>query len=214
MASISALWVEGKDDQHVVLSLLEHHQVPEVFKVIDRKGVENLLDALRVQLAQGSDVARIGIVVDADMDVEARWAAIRNVLLRSGYQTIPEHPEPGGTILREAERPVFGAWLMPENTAPGMLEDFTAALVPQGDFLWRHAGEVIDGIPAEHRRFTDGHRAKAHMRTWLAWQEDPGAPMGLAITKRYLNADAPQARRFIDWLTRLMVDQEQGAESA
>jgi hypothetical protein len=214
MASSSVLWVEGKDDQHVVLSLLEHHQVPEVFKVIDRKGIENLLDALRVQLTQGSDVARIGIVVDADADVEARWAAIRNVLARSGYQTIPERPEADGIVLREAERPVFGAWLMPENTTPGMLEDFAAALVPEGDFLWTHAGEVIDGIPAEHRRFAEGHRAKARMRTWLAWQEDPGAPMGLAITKRYLDADAPRARRFIDWLTRLMVDAEQAAEPA
>jgi head-tail adaptor len=213
MASSSVLWVEGKDDQHVVLSLLEHHQVPEVFKVIDRKGIENLLDALRVQLTQGSDVARIGIVVDADADVEARWAAIRNVLVRSGYHKVPERPEVGGTVLRETERPIFGAWLMPENTAPGMLEDFAAALVPEGDFLWAHAGEVIDGIPSKHRRFAEGHRAKAHIRTWLAWQEDPGAPMGLAITKRYLDADAPQARRFIDWLTRLMVDQEQEAEA-
>lgn len=202
------LWVEGKDDSAVVQSLCNQHDVPETFRVVDKEGIENLLDGLPIQL-RSPGLERFGVVLDADADVQARWTSIRNMLLAEGYEAVPAEPSPTGTMLSAPDLPLFGAWLMPENTEPGMLEDFAAALVPEGDFLWTHAGEVIDGIPAEHRRFTDGHRAKAHIRTWLAWQEDPGAPMGLAITKRYLDAGAPQAQRFIVWLRKLMVDPQQ-----
>lgn len=206
MAEQSVLWVEGKDDQHVVWSLLEHHRVPQVFRVRDLQGIASLLEALPVQLAKGSAVSRVGIVVDADTDVSARWDAIRGILARSGYRELPQHPSPEGTIVHQDERPTFGAWLMPGNATPGMLEDFAAALVPAGDFLWTHAADVLNGIPDEHRRFAAAHSPKAHVRTWLAWQEDPGAPIGLAITKRYLDAEAPSAQRFVAWIRRLFLD--------
>jgi hypothetical protein len=49
------------------------------------------------------------------------------------------------------------------------------------------------------RKFALGHFAKAHIHTWLAWQSDPGTPMGLALTKKYLDAGslgtAPFLRR-------------------
>ncbi|HST61263.1 MAG TPA: DUF3226 domain-containing protein, partial [Longimicrobium sp.] len=56
------------------------------------------------------------------------------------------------------------------------------------------------------RRFSPVHRSKALIHTWLAWQEQPGSPMGQAIGKRDLDAQAPQAQRFVAWLQRLMVD--------
>lgn len=40
------LLVEGKDDEHVFYHLLQHHQIPERFKIINKEGVENLLDTL------------------------------------------------------------------------------------------------------------------------------------------------------------------------
>ena len=94
---------------------------------------------------------------------------------------------------------------MPDNGSAGYLEDFAGALVPADDPLWLRAGGVLDAIPREDRRFTTVHRSKAHIHTWLAWQEDPGSPMGQAITKRDLNASAPLAERVIAWLQRLMV---------
>jgi hypothetical protein len=41
------------------------------------------------------------------------------------------------------------------------------------------------------------------IHSWLAVQETPGTPMGLAITKRYLNTDDENCQVFIDWLKRL-----------
>jgi hypothetical protein len=45
----------------------------------------------------------------------------------------------------------------------------------------------------------------AHIHTWLAWQADPGTPMGLAITKKYLDANAPSAANFLRWVDRLLL---------
>ncbi|HEX2205710.1 MAG TPA: DUF3226 domain-containing protein [Longimicrobium sp.] len=200
------LWVEGKDDSAVVQSLCEKHQIPEVFHVVDKEGLRVLLRGLSVEL-RARGVERFGIVVDANGDVAARWASIRETLQDQGYADVPENPDPNGVVLAaHGTYPRFGAWLMPDNTNPGMLEDFAAALVPPGDDLWAYAAEVIDGIAEERRRFGANERSKAHIHTWLAWQKGPGSPMGQAIGKGDLDGRAPHAERFMAWLRRLMID--------
>ena len=92
---------------------------------------------------------------------------------------------------------------MPNNTSPGMLEDYLFFLVPAGDPLFERAGRCVEGIPVEERRFTEAHVSKALIHTWLAWQDDPGTPLGQAITKRYFDSDGPQVQALLGWLTRL-----------
>jgi len=202
---LRVLLVEGKDDSAVVQSLCERHHVPEVFGVRVKDGDTKLLDGLPVELRRPG-LERLGVVLDSDADTQARWGSIRRILRGEGYANVPERASPGGTIITDTRRPHFGAWIMPDNRAPGMLEDFAASLVPPGDFLWAHASAVIDGIPDDHRRFREVERPKAHIHTWLAWQEGPGSPMGKAITKGDLKADAPLARQFVQWLERLFLD--------
>ena len=47
------------------------------------------------------------------------------------------------------------------------------------------------------------HFAKAKIHTWLAWQEDPGTPMGSAVTKKYLTTTPPICQAFVNWLNAL-----------
>jgi hypothetical protein len=47
------------------------------------------------------------------------------------------------------------------------------------------------------------HKSKARIHTWLAWQEDPGTPMGLAITKSYLDTNQELCNLFVNWLNNL-----------
>ncbi len=199
------LWVEGKDDRAVIQSLLAWHRVPEVFHVADKEGVDKLLRGLPVQL-KAPGLERFGVVLDADSDLEARWHSIREMLRGRGYTSLPTLPDSGGTVISVPGLPIFGAWLMPENVATGMLEDFAAFLVPDNDYLWAYSRNWLDALPPEHQRFADIHRTKAHIHAWLALQKNPGTPMGLAITGEYLNADAPHARRFIRWVERLFVE--------
>ena len=200
------LWVEGKDDSAVVQSLCEQHAVPEVFGVRDKKGVDEVLAKFYTALrAPGAE--RFGVVVDANGNPQARWASIRHTLEEEGYTNIPERLNGDGMIvLGPPHRPTFGAWIMPDNGSSGALEEFAAALVPAGDALWLRAGEAVDAIPETERRFSAVRRSKAHIHTWLAWQEHPGSPMGQAIGKGDLDAQAPAAQRFVAWLRRLMVD--------
>ncbi|HEX8673340.1 MAG TPA: DUF3226 domain-containing protein [Longimicrobium sp.] len=212
-AGSRVLWVEGKDDDAVVQSLCKSHRLPQSFSVREKGGFEKLLAGITLEIrAPGLD--RFGIVVDANGDAAARFAQIRRVVEPEGYPTFPfSLPNEGLVVPATGPLPRVGIWIMPDNGSPGALEDFGAALVPQDDVLWKRAGEAVDGIPEQHRRFPAGRRSKAHMHTWLAWQEQPGSPMGQAIGKGDLDAHAPAAQRFVAWLRRLMVDEAEG-ESA
>lgn len=200
------LWVEGKDDSAVTQSLCAHHNVPELFRVQVKNGVDEILDTFFAAL-RAPDAERFGVIVDANGNAQARWESIRRTLESEGYTDVPERLERDGMIVPGTpHRPVFGAWIMPDNGTPGALEDFAAALVPAGDTLWSRAGEALDAIPERDRRFPAVRRSKAHVHTWLAWQEYPGSPMGQALGKGDLDAQAPAAQRFVAWLRRLMVE--------
>jgi hypothetical protein len=217
---------EGKNDKFVFHHLLSHYQIAE--GIIDFKeydGIEKLLEALPVQLRE-SGLERLGVVVDADDDLTARWTSLKHILTKAGCFNLPDNPLPEGTIINEDDLtgvlnedgdemiteneaaivqeglPKIGIWVMPDNRLPGMLEDFVSFLVPQGDPLWKQAQDCLAEIPESQRKFKT-HLAKAHIHTWLAWQEEPGTPLGSAITKRYLDADAEHAQRLMDWVKRL-----------
>jgi hypothetical protein len=177
-----------------------------VFRVQAKNGVDEVLDTFFTGL-RAPTAERFGVVVDANGDPHARWKSIRGTLQAEGYVDVPETLQPDGVIVPGTpHRPAFGAWIMPDNGSPGALEDFAAALVPAGDPLWTRACEVVDAIPEEERRFPSVRRSKARVHTWLAWQEHPGSPMGQAIGKGDLDAQAPAAQRFVAWLRRLMVE--------
>lgn len=206
MAAQKRLYVEGPDDQHVIYSLMKYYQLEDLFMVEPKTGIDNLLKALRVQLKpldEDIPLDRLGILVDADTDMSARWTAIRTVLMRSGYATVPQEPDTLGTIIQQDGRPVIGVWLMPSNDRNGILEDFIRLLVPAGDRLWPQAEACVSHITNEDRRFSPERYSKALIHTRLAWQAEPGKPLGQSITARYLDPDAPNAQELIAWLRRL-----------
>lgn len=199
------LLVEGKDDSAIVQSLCALHAMPEIFRVKQYGGKDPLLAAAPLEIrAEGRE--RVGIVIDADGDASARWQQVRAIIVKEGYDPLPKTLPADGLVHDHPSRARVGVWIMPDNASSGMLEDFAASLIPPGDALWAYASTSLDGIAAEHRRFAHVHRSKAHMHTWLAWQESPGAPMGLAISQKALDGRAENAARFVTWLRRLFVD--------
>lgn len=196
------LLVEGKDDFHVISSLMQAYEVPELFAIQETEGVEGLLARLPVQL-KATDIERVGVVVDADVDLSTRWRSIRSILKSYGYADVPLVPSSEGTIVVEPKFPQFGAWLMPNNSLPGMLEDFAALLIPKDDPVAEYATSCVGEIPRQ--LFIDAHKSKAVMHTWLAWQADPGTPMGLAITKKYLDSGSVGAVNFVNWIKALFL---------
>ena len=198
----NVLLVEGRDDKHVFYSLLQHHGVPDQFEIRDADGIEQLKDAFAAGLVS-SELELFGVVVDADSDLSTRWLSLRNTMINAGYKIVPMTPDANGTIVKQPGKITVGIWLMPDNILPGMIEDFIKFLVPEDDVLWPIAEDVVQKVIETDRKFRPSYKSKAYLHTWLAWQEEPGGPMGQAITKRYLNADASHAQQLIKWIRQL-----------
>jgi len=205
MAGEKLLLVEGTDDEHVVRHLCRHHGLEDAFEIKDCGGFDQLRKDFPVRL-KASEINAIGVLVDANTNIQARWDSLRNHLVSAGYNSVPRLPvregfaaePPPDTLL-----PRVGIWLMPDNSANGALEDFLSLLVPMSDPLLDHARVSIDGIPAEHRLFKDRDAKKALIHTWLAWQQEPGRPYGTAIKAGYLDAGEPKIADFVKWLRKL-----------
>lgn len=197
------LLLEGRDDKHVVKKLLFHHNLHEDFDFKDKEGIEKLLATLAEEI-EATDVERIGIVIDADLDLSRQWARVTGILIHCGFIDVPNAPDPNGTIIVGEDGKRIGIWIMPNNVLKGALEDFVAQLITDGDILWPRAQNNVNDIPKPDRRFKPTYLSKAHIHTWLAWQEEPGTRMGEAFTKRYLDPARPQAQTFIKWIRRLI----------
>ncbi|NJK78434.1 MAG: hypothetical protein HC876_03375 [Chloroflexaceae bacterium] len=219
MGTKHVLLVEGHDDQYVIRELLKKSHIKcviperrnnhdpdseEAIHLRQKDGFEHLRKRLPADLFE-SELERLGIVVDADIDVAARWQSLRHILQQEGSQDVPPHPDPAGTVCT-IERPdrtvTVGVWLMPDNSLPGMLEDFMAFLIPDGDTLLAHVDTCFEQIPTGTLSPRYNYN-KGRIHAWLALQEEPGKPLGQAITAHYLDAKKPYAQNFVAWIRRL-----------
>jgi len=201
------LLVEGKNDKHVVWALCQQHNVPENFTVempsSDTGGIDELLESIPVRL-KISRLHALGIVLDADQDLQERWRAVRQRIINFGYVQVPEQPSAQGTIIINQGKPRVGIWLMPNNELSGMLEDFVAYLIPEGDPLALKAIAILENIEKDGiNKYSQIHHSKAFIHTWLAWQQNPGQPMGTSITSRVLDHENLIAVSFVNWLIGL-----------
>ncbi len=214
------LLVEGKDDLNVVKNLCIANGIEQPFSIelprsgrrgddSDEGGVERLLDQVPIR-AKESDVERLAVILDADADALNRWNQLRDRLRRAGIPAVPDLPASEGTVVdfpnRLGEPVRLGVWIMPDNRLPGMLENFLAFLVPENDRLLPHVDRFLDGIPSSARMFSETAIPKARIHTYLAAQKEPGKPLGLAITFRYLDAKKSNVLPFLNWLQTVLVN--------
>ena len=135
------LLVEGEEDRHFIGHFVTAHNLQGMFTIESVGGVEKLLRSIPTRVK--ADLGEyLGILVDADETIGARWQSIRDKLVLAGYTDLPEKPFPEGMILQQTELPRLGVWMMPNNEIGGKLEDFIEFLIPpdtvsQG--LWRQA---------------------------------------------------------------------------
>lgn len=200
------LLVEGIDDQWSIINLLSRHGYDWDDSSVVRPyvhqtgGISPLLESLAVAVKSHE---RLGIVVDADLSINNRWASVRDQLVGLGFE-VPSDPIAAGAVVdRTADNKRVGVWLMPDNQSPGSLEDFLAKLVPEGDPCWGHAETTTTAARDLGAPLQGKDQSKGVIHTWLAWREDPGQPFGQAITARALGHDSPEALQFVDWFNRM-----------
>ena len=197
----TAMLVEGNDDFNVVWRIAEMSAIHQ-FHIRESEGIDNLLADIDPQVRVEGRRA-LGILVDANDDLNTRWQAVSDRLAPLGI-SLPPDPDPAGAIIpAQNDMPRVGVWLWPNNRNPGELEDFIISLIPQDDPVWPLSEEYIDNIFAQRlNKFTPGKKSRAQVHAWLATREDPRR-MGQAIEYGDLNATAPTLAAFATWLTRL-----------
>lgn len=203
------LIVEGTDDLHSILHLMGQHgfdwndeSLSRPF-VLNAGSVDRLLESLSVSLKSH---ARLGILVDADTNPLSRWAQLRDRFRRVGLD-LPDTPDPEGTVISGLfPESRVGIWLMPDNSAPGTLEVFLGQLVPEDDPTWAWAEEAVQEARRRGARCKLIDHPKSLIHTWLAWQERPGIPFGIALQAKVFRHDSEEALRFVAWFNRLFVD--------
>ena len=193
------LLVEGPDDEHVVWQLCRRQSVPD-FSIKVAGTVDILLSTVGAEmLAPGRE--SVGVLIDADDDLQDRWDELVERLSEEGIQ-IPGRPNPLGTIVNTADGPSIGIWVMPDNGSPGELEDFVQKMIPARDAVWPKSQTYINQIPVELRKFRPGKLLRAQVYAWLATREIPGR-MGASIGAGDLNIDIENCNNFVDWLRRI-----------
>jgi len=205
---VNRLIFEGDDDKHVVMNLLYNHQhkgerLDDFFSPKSKDGLEPLIATLNEEM-KATDLGVLGVVLDADANLADQWARVTRILDEHGCRDVPPRPNVKGTIVVANDGKKIGIWVMPDNQHSGSLEDFVGSLIAANDVLWPKAQSAVNSIPIAERRFKETYLSKAHIHTWLAWQEEPGTRMGGAFKKKYLLPDCPQATAFVDWIKRLL----------
>jgi hypothetical protein len=199
------LLVEGDNDCHVVMALCAAHTVPETFGIYQCGSDVGVLKRLNALIVRPNPPQVIGVMLDADKpSLEGRWQSIKGKLRHYSY-VFPITPNPDGTVVESvADEPKRGFWLMPNNQDSGMLEDFCAELAEPASLAF--ARECVE--QAHERKVTTFkavHRSKAVIHTYLAWHDEPGYPLGKAITSQALRPHTDVAVRFTNWLIRLFI---------
>lgn len=202
------LLVEGVTDCHVVLALCKAHKVPKNFGIYECGSDHKVLQQLNALISAPTPPNIIGVLMDADSpDLAGRWRNIESKLKDYDY-TLPTAPEERGTIVKPVtELSRLGFWLMPNNRVDGMLEDFCIEMIEPNAIA-----TVVQCLQiAEDNQctsFKPVHRSKAIVHTYLAWQDEPGKPLGQSITAHNLRPETETAKAFIGWLTELFRSHE------
>ena len=152
------LIVEGVNDRHVVRQIISRVGSGSGFEIADAGGINSLLESIEARANYTGRVA-LGIVADANEDINARWQSIRSRM--PDRIDLPERPVAGGLIVES--RPRVGVWLMPDNASPGQLEDFVQRMIPTDDTIWPLAERYIDDIPAPDRKFPPSKTSRAKL---------------------------------------------------
>ena len=178
MEKENILLVEGPNDKGAIEGLMQKHHVARNFEFVVATGIDNLLQKLDSYL-KSSAYGVIGVVVDADKDVDARWQQLRDRLMKTGKYSCKKMPLADGGMIIEADEPEqdakVGIWIMPDNKYKGTLENFLLGMVPEDDELLVEVENELVRLETNNvKRYRDIDRNKAKVHTFLAWEENPG----------------------------------------
>jgi hypothetical protein len=218
MNSKRILLVEGEADRGFFQALskrlaiqLETVNICTPASVGKKNSKQGVLHALPIRLQELNDgqVEHLAVVLDADsaesggLGFAKTHAQLTEVLKPFGFAH-DRTASPGLSFTNSNGLNPFGAWIMPNNAADGMLEDWVkSCIAPAEAALMWHAQSSIGAIPGGPK-FKPIHQTKAEVATWLAWQAKPDH--GLYKAAEEVGLLDEKAQPFVDlcaWLKRI-----------
>lgn len=203
------LLVEGKDELRVMPELMEAAGVPwpkgrEPVFIKDFEGIPKLLEsgAISAEL-KASGLQALGIVVDADNDLSARWGQIRE-RVREAVPTFPDVLPEEGLVYQAPGGTHIGVWIMPDNLSSGMLETALFTQCPDSD-LKRFVVQATTDARACGADVREVHEPKARLHAWLAWRDPPGLQLHVAVRAGLLSPSGGvhPSSSFVHWFRKL-----------
>lgn len=192
------LLIEGNDGRNWFRALAKHQSLETVVQV-HNYGVHELRRFLKAfaNMPAFSQVARIGIVRDAEESATGAFASVQGALRRAG---LPIPPRVGAI---EGGRPAVSVLVLPDGSNPGMLESALRETI--GD---RRIRACIDGFlqcAEKAEKFEIRRREKAFIHAFLATRPQPHVSVGVAAQKGYWDFEHPAlqgVRSFLSALAR------------
>ena len=221
------LIVEGKVDQIAICQILMRRninpqgmagrrvQVELAASGYEEKepggGISRLFERLETEektARTGEQV--VGYVADADSDAAGLYEFIRRRFASVGLK-VPTNTA-SGFLEKSRGGAWVGGWVMPDNSSPGSLEKMLLGMRTGSQDFIAHARE------ATHQAFKlnkfkqdarpQGLKAvdleKAELHAYLAWHRKPSLNFGMSFDRKRLDADAPAADGFVEWVQRLL----------
>ena len=184
-------------------------QIDDAAKGEEGYGRDKLLGLIKTAV-KASTGSAIGFVIDADHSATSTWDAVRHRIEEAikevgGTPKLPQAFPVSGLIVDVPElKSRIGVWIMPDNSSSGILEDFLKTLVKAGDRLLSHSQRATDEAIQLGATFSAEAKPKAMIHAWLAWQEKPGCPFGIALKSHYFDHNSVTAKRFVNWIKQLV----------
>lgn len=216
MSSKRILLVEGEADRGFFEALSKRLKIQldvqictpkSVGEYDSKQGVFRALKSTYLQQLNDGQIERLAVVLDADsvafggLGFTQTLAQLTAVLNPFGFKQ-DSAASPGLSFTHSNGLHPFGAWVMPNNAADGMLEDWVKACIAPSELaLLGHAQSSIGGIPCGPK-FKPVHQTKAEVATWLAWQTKPEHGLYRAAEEVGLLDD--KAQPFVDLCAWLM----------
>ena len=98
----------------------------------------------------------------------------------------------------------LGVWIMPDNRSVGTLETLLKKLVrAESNAVLEHAVKSCNDSKTHGAPFKKVHEEKAHVFTWLAWQDEPGRNLNTVDFANVFDPKSSHAQPFIAWLLKL-----------
>ena len=202
----SLLLVEGRSEENAIREFYKQWKIDLNFDISSEGSITKLKTSFKMHLKSSNILRKLWVIIDADTSYACAWQSIRDILERSGKYNPPLQLCPNGLILTPIDENDLGVgvWIMPNNQEVGMLEDFMMGIIPEDNMLLHEAETVLTNLEKKNiQKYKNVHRAKAKLHTWLAWHDEPGDSVNVAIRKHLFSQDKELVIAFKAWLMEL-----------